>query len=98
MEAVVLIVIAGAVGGFVKSLVEQNGAVVLPKIEVAQDGTQYIHGGFITNMITGAVGAVITTATPLAALMAGMSSAFVLEKAAEIAKVPAMISGQKKID
>ncbi len=97
MEPIMTIAVAGAVGGFVKSLIEQKGAVMLPEIEVTQDGTRYVHGGFVTNLIIGAVGAVISATTLVAALTAGMSSAFLLEKAIERAKeVPAMIPGLKR--
>jgi len=81
----IIIAVAGAVGGLLKSLVEQHGAVALPKIEVT-DGTKYVHLGFIGNLIIGSAVAVITTTTPITAVFAGISSAFLVEKVLEAAK------------
>jgi hypothetical protein len=41
MELMIMIAAAGATGGLIKSLVEQKGAIALPGIEIAQDGTKY---------------------------------------------------------
>jgi len=41
MELMIMIAAAGAVGGLLKSLAEQKGAVALPYIETAQDGTVF---------------------------------------------------------
>jgi hypothetical protein len=48
MELIIIIAAAGAVGGLIKSLAEQKGAVALPCIETAQDGTKYVHLGGIS--------------------------------------------------
>lgn len=90
METIVTIAVVGAIGGLLKSLVEQKGAVVLPSIEIAQDGTKYIHLGFISNLIVGTVVALLTTTTPITALFAGVSSAFLAEKVLELAKTTSL--------
>jgi len=97
MEIVILIAAAGAVGGLIKSLVEQKGAVALPRIEMAQDGTKYIHLGGAANLVLGAAMAVLTATTPATAVFAGISSAFLAEKALERVKdlpLPAISPGK----
>jgi hypothetical protein len=86
MELMIIIAVAGAVGGLIKSLVEQKGAVALPRIEIAHDGTKYIHLGGAANLMLGAAMALLTAATPATAVFAGISSAFLAEKALERAK------------
>lgn len=83
MEPIILIAIAGAIGGLAKSLLEQKGAIALPGIEISQDGTRYVHLGGITNLIIGAVAAIATVTTPIPGIFAGISSAFILEKMIE---------------
>lgn len=85
MDSIIIIAIAGAVGGLLKSLVEQKGAVALPKIEET-NGTKYVHLGGIANLIVGATIAVLTAITPISALLAGISSAFIAEKLLERSK------------
>ena len=84
------LIIAGAAGGFVKSLLESDGRVLLPKLEKTTDGNTYIYFGFLLTVILGAV-ASLATNDPLAAITAGMSVAFVgeslLEKVQPAAKV-----------
>jgi hypothetical protein len=97
MEIVIIIAAAGAVGGLIKSLVEQKGAVALPGIEIAQDGTKYIHLGGTANLVLGAAMAVLTATTPATAVFAGISSAFLAEKALERVKdlqLPVMSPGK----
>ena len=79
--------IAGAAGGFVKSLVEQKGRVILPAIEVAE-GTKYIHLGAIANMILGLIVAFYTAQDPASAFTAGITAAFFAEKLLEHTPVP----------
>ncbi len=86
MEPVFIIAAAGAIGGLIKSLLEQKGAVALPRIETAQDGTKYVHLGGIANLVFGTAAAVFIATTPATALFAGISSAFLLEKAIERGK------------
>lgn len=74
--------IAGAAGGFAKSLAEQNGRVALPKVEIAADGTKYVHFGFLLNVILGAFVGFLSPDT-VSAFTAGMSAAFLGEKAVE---------------
>jgi len=94
MELIIIIAAAGAVGGLIKSLVEQRGAVALPRIEIAQDGTKYIHLGGVANLVLGAAMAVLTATTPATAVFAGISSAFLAEKALERVKdLPLPIPG-----
>lgn len=81
------IIIAGAAGGFVKSLVEQKGRVILPKIEESedQDGktTRYVHLGALANMILGAIVATYAAVEPSAAFTAGITAVFIVEKICE---------------
>jgi hypothetical protein len=94
MELIIIIAVAGAIGGLIKSLIEQKGAIALPGIEIAQDGTKYIHLGGVANLAIGAAMAVLTATTPATALFAGISSAFLAEKALERAKdLPLPITG-----
>lgn len=76
------IAIAGAAGGFVKSLVEQKGAVVLPKVEET-DGTKYVHLGAIANIALGLIVASYTAIDPTAAFTASITAAFFAEKLLE---------------
>ncbi len=86
MDAIIVIALAGAVGGLIKSLVEQKGAVALPCIETHEDGTKYIHLGGVTNLLIGAAMAVLLATGPMAALFYGIASAFIAEKILERAK------------
>lgn len=79
-------VIAGAAGGFAKSLAEQNGRVALPKTEKNADGNTYVHFGFVLNIVLGGVAGVFMPDF-MSAFTAGMSAAFVGEKAVERAPV-----------
>lgn len=89
METIVIVLLcAGAAGGFVKSLIEQHGSVVLPTVEEAQ-GTKYVHLGFIGNVILGAVIAVYTASDPASAFTAGLTAVFIAEKLIE--RAPAII-------
>lgn len=96
MEPIIIITAAGAAGGLIKSLLEQKGKVALPGIEISQDGTKYIHLGGAANLVIGAAMAVLTATTPATAMLAGISSVFLAEKALERAKeIPALV-GLKK--
>ncbi|MFZ3169423.1 MAG: hypothetical protein WA130_17550 [Candidatus Methanoperedens sp.] len=86
MELIIIIAAAGAVGGLIKSLAEQKGAVALPCIETAKDGTKYVHLGGISNLVIGAAIAAVIATTPTTAVVAGISSAFIAEKLLERAK------------
>jgi hypothetical protein len=86
MELIIIIAAAGAVGGLIKSLVEQKGAVALPCIETGQNGTKYVHLGGIANLVIGAAIAAVIATTPTTAVVAGISSAFIAEKLLERAK------------
>ena len=81
------IAIAGAAGGFVKSLVEQNGAVLLPSIENSKNESgkevKYIHLGAIANIALGLIVAFYTAAEPAAAFCAGITAVFFAEKLLE---------------
>lgn len=81
------IAIAGAAGGFVKSLVEQKGAVILPKIEETE-GNKYVHLGALTNMALGLIVAFYMTTEPLSAFTMGITSAFIVEKLLERVPTP----------
>jgi hypothetical protein len=72
------ILIAGALGGLLKSLMENQGRVTLPKLERATDGNNYVHFGFLLNLLLGA-GTGIVAADPISAFTMGMSAAFVGE-------------------
>lgn len=72
--------IAGALGGFVKSLAEQKGKVALPKYEEGSDGTKYIHLGFLVNVVLGGVVSYFLATEPVGAFTEGISAAFVIEK------------------
>ncbi len=76
------ILIAGAAGGFVKTLVEQKGRVMLPIIEKT-DSIKYVHLGAITNIIIGAIVAYYTTIDPAAAFTTGITAVFLVEKIIE---------------
>lgn len=76
------LILAGMAGGFVKSLVEQQGRVILPKIEEA-DGTKYVHLGALANMALGAIVAFYTATDPGAGFTAGVTAVFILEKLLE---------------
>ena len=81
------IAIAGAAGGFVKSLVEQQGRVLLPKIEETE-GNKYVHLGALTNMALGLIVAFYMAGDPSAAFTAGITSAFIVEKLLERVPTP----------
>ncbi len=74
--------IAGAAGGFVKTLVEQKGRVMFPIIEKS-DSIEYVHLGAITNIILGAIVAYYTTLDPAAAFTTGITAVFFVEKILE---------------
>lgn len=78
------IAIAGMAGGFVKSLVEQKGRVILPKTEEVKDEkgeiTKYVHLGALANMALGAIVAFYTAIEPSAAFTAGVTAVFIVEK------------------
>ena len=81
--------IAGGIGGFVKSLLENKGRVALPSIETVLDNTlhitnKYVHLGFISNIILGTTIAYFTTTDLVGAFSTGMASAFLIEKSIEI--------------
>ena len=90
MEPIYMIVAAGAVGGLLKSLMESNGRVALPRIETVTDSTgksvQYVYLGVVMNLLLGAGMAAVTATNPVTALAAGMATAFATEKAVEIGK------------
>lgn len=83
-------IIAGAAGGFVKSLVEQKGAVVLPKVEESE-GARYVHLGALANMALGLIVAFYTASEPSAAFTAGLTAVFIMEKLIE--RTPALKGG-----
>ncbi len=87
MTVQLTIAIAGAAGGFVKSLVEQNGKVVLPYIEVSKDKeekvSKYVHLGFLFNVIIGAIVAYYTMTETIAGFTTGVTAAFFIEKLLE---------------
>ena len=74
------VAVAGALGGIAKSLAEQNGRIVLPGLEKTSDGTVYLHLGFITNIILGAIVAYYTATNPLTAFTTGIAAVFIVEK------------------
>lgn len=78
----IALLFAGAAGGFVKSMVEQKGAVVLPTVEEAQ-GTKYVHLGFVGNCALGALIAFYTASEPTSAFSAGLAASFIAEKLIE---------------
>lgn len=80
------IAIAGAAGGFVKSIVEQKGRVALPKIETStEEGkkTKYVHLGAIANIAIGLIVAFYVADAPGAAFTAGITAVFFAEKLLE---------------
>lgn len=80
------IAIAGAAGGFVKSLVEQNGKVVLPYVEKTESNgekNKYLHLGFLLNLILGAIVSYYTMADTITGFTTGVTSAFFVEKLLE---------------
>ncbi len=89
-QIVIIILVAGAIGGLIKSLMESNGHVVMPRIENVKDqngnNIYYVHLGFLMNVLLGAGAATIAASTPEAAITAGMATAFTAEKIAEIGK------------
>ncbi len=80
--------IAGGIGGLVKSLLEGNGRVALPSLETVKDAANqtvnYVHLGFLVNVVLGTAIAYFTTTDIMGAFTAGMASAFVAEKASEV--------------
>ena len=77
MDLAIYIVISGAIGGFAKSLVEQNGRIPLPRIE---KGTGYVHLGFVANVVLGAIVAFYMATNAVTAFTSGIAAAFVIEK------------------
>lgn len=81
------IAVAGAAGGFVKSLIEQKGKVALPKIEEAVDGdgkgTKYVHLGAATNVILGALVAYYVSIDAVSGFTSGITAVFFVEKLLE---------------
>ncbi len=77
MDLVIQLVISGAIGGFSKSLVEQNGRIVLPGRE---KGTKYVHLGFLANVLLGAIVAFYMATNSVTAFTSGIAAAFVIEK------------------
>ena len=73
------LMLAGAAGGFCKSLIEQHGAVMLPKVEET-DGIKYVHLGALANMALGLIVAFYTASEPGAAFTAGVTAVFIIEK------------------
>ena len=90
MEPIVLVLVAGAAGGLLKSLMESNGRVAMPRVETVKNATgndvHYVHLGVVMNLLLGAGMAAVTATTPITALAAGMATAFAAEKAVEIGK------------
>ncbi len=80
--------IAGGMGGLLKSLLEGNGRIALPGLEVVKDMTgkdvHYVHLGFVANVLLGIGIAYFTTTDLVGAFTAGMASAFLAEKASEV--------------
>lgn len=72
--------IAGAAGGFAKSLAEQNGRITMPGIEKGSDGTKYLHLGFVANVALGAIVAFYMATNPFTAFTTGIAAAFIVEK------------------
>lgn len=72
--------VAGALGGFAKSLAEQNGRIVLPGIEKTIEGTKYLHLGFLTNIIAGAIVSAYMADTLFTAFTSGIAAVFLVEK------------------
>lgn len=77
---VIDLAIAGALGGFAKSLAETNGRISLPGIEEASDKTKYLHLGFLTNVLLGAIVSAYMAASLFTAFTTGIAAAFVVEK------------------
>jgi hypothetical protein len=76
------ILIAGAIGGLLKSVMESQGRVSLPKLEITSDGN-YIHFGFLLNLVLGSIMAISAATDVSGAIAIGMSAAFVGEKIVE---------------
>jgi hypothetical protein len=83
----IMLALAGAIGGIVKSLMESNGRVALPAFEVVTDATgkatKYIYLGFVGAGILGFAAGGFLSVDLMSAFLAGMSSSFVLEKMIE---------------
>ncbi len=77
MDMVIQLAISGAIGGFAKSLVEQNGRIALPKRE---KGTEYVHLGFVANVALGAIVAFYMATNSATAFTSGIAAAFIVEK------------------
>ncbi len=90
MEQIVYLLIAGAVGGLLKSMMESNGRMVMPSIEHVKDSNgndrHYVHLGFLMNVILGAGMGGLATDTIAAAVTTGMATAFTAEKIVEVGK------------
>ncbi len=92
MEQIIVIAVAGALGGLVKSLVEQKGRVMMPKTEEVKDEkgdiTKYVHLGAIANVAIGLIVAFYTAADPGAGFTAGITAVFFAEKLLERVPIP----------
>jgi len=91
IEMMAVIIAAGAAGGLLKSLLEQNGKVALPKLETTADGQVYVHLGAVMNILVGAAAALTAAYSipgfeAVGGFTAGMASAFIAEKGAEYTK------------
>lgn len=74
---ILLVLVAGAVGGAANALMTDNGF-IFPKTEETASGAQVVRPGFIGNLFTGAIAAVISWGLygPLSAyLIAGTADA-----------------------
>ncbi len=76
--------VAGALGGFAKSLAEQKGKVALPRVEESDDGeghkVKYVHLGFAVNVVLGAIVSAYMASDPLGAFTTGVTAVFIVEK------------------
>lgn len=88
IEIEIGMLLAGASGGFVKSIVEQKGRVILPAVEEAE-GVKYVHLGAVANLALGAIVAFYTASDPASAFTAGLTAVFIAEKLIE--RAPAII-------
>lgn len=79
--------IAGALGGLVKSIVEQKGKVALPKIEetIDEEGqkTKYVHLGATANVVLGAIVSYYMALDALSGFTSGITAVFFAEKLLE---------------
>lgn len=79
--------VAGALGGLCKSLVEQKGRVLLPKVVTERDQSgqesKYVHLGFAVNVIIGAIVSYYISVDPVGAFTEGVAAVFAIEKLIE---------------